>query len=558
MAANNKFEQFSQWIIDLMDDKCSEEDFEQFQKVISTKPEYMRYYVEFVSMYSLLDRHNESYESTPNLSNRDTTIAMLELMAEKELEATPIKEVETEIIEPAKLARKTKVNKSKLNSYFFTIAAFVMICFGVLWLDKKIVNYHPPHILPKIAKINSHIDGDLRHKGEKLREGQWLWPGEYSLKMGFMELEFENGAKVVLESPVEFNLKSQDKMYLKFGRLYAKVPPQAVGFTVDSKCSKVVDLGTEFGMMVNVNGDTNLHVYKGQTALFSGNETGYNFEETIAKGNAKSIDSDSGKISNIALDNTAFARSINPKTKQIWFGAVNLNLADIVGGGNGFGTGQLDMGFDPATGAIETGVPEDRRVEGKYIPVDNKFVDGVFVPVGIGQQVSSTGIIFKECPQTNTNYYMNIVNGKGSTEWELSGIEESKLGDRAIGTPEYPSILMHANSGITFDLQAIQDELASSGLTFTGFKSDTGFASPGNLNDKGVADIYVLIDGEIKYSQIGMDDCETVYNIDIKITPSDRFLTLISSDGGDPDDGPISTWADWCVFAKPELILTTR
>ncbi len=557
MAANNKYDQLSRLIIDLMDNKCSEKEFEQFQELICSKPEFMRYYVEFVSMFSLLDRREHAAESPTHMTQEDTTIAMLDLMAKQELEASPIQEIAD--TKNADNIRKTQMTKKNLKSYFFGIAAFVLICFGVLWLDKKIVNYHATNILPKLAKISCEVKSDFRFKGEKLHEGQWLWPGDYSLKDGTIELAFENGTKVILESPVEFSLKSQDKIYLKFGRLYAQVPPQAVGFAIDTKYSKVVDLGTEFGMMVNVNGDTDLHVYDGKTALFSGNDSGYNFKQTIVEGQARTVDSYSGNVSNIALDEGAFARAIDPISKHIWYGDTNINLADIVGGGNGFGTGQLELGINPDTGKRETGINQDRKVEGKFVATKyDKYIDGVFVPVGSNQQISSTGILFKECPKTNTNFYLNITNGKGSADWAIEGIETSKLGNRIIGTPDYPSILMHANLGITFDLNAIRNDLADSRLTFDRFKADTGFTSAGNLDNKGKADVYVLIDGKIKYNQSAMDNCNSIYNIDLEIKETDRFLTLISTDGGDPDDTLISTWADWCVFAKPELILKTK
>ena len=554
--ATNKYEQLSQLIVDLLDNKCSEKEFDQFQELISSKPDYMRYYVEFVSMYSLLDRREHAVDTPIHMTPEDTTIAMLDLMAKQELEATPIKEISETDISKGKTKRETHMTRKNLKSYFFSIAAFVLICFGVLWLDRKIVNYHATNILPKLAKVSCEVNGDLRFKGEKLHKGQWLWPGDYSLKNGFIELAFENGTKVVLESPVDFSLKSQDKIFLQYGRLYAYVPPQAVGFAIDTKHSKVVDLGTEFGMMVNINGDTDLHVYDGKTALFSGNNAGYKFEQTITEGQAMSVDSSSGNIKNIAIDEGAFARSIDPVSNYIWYGDKNINLADIIGGGNGFGTGQIEMGINPVTGKQETGIHQDRKVEGKFIAVDhNKYIDGVFVPVGNYQQISSTGLAFKDCPKTNTNFYINITNGIGSSDWALEGTDTSKLGDRTIGTPDSPSILMHANLGVTFDLQAIRDKLSNAKLTFNKFKADTGFTSAGNLENKGKADIYVLVDGQVRYSQIGMDNCETIYNIDIDLDENDRFLTLVATDGGDPDDILISTWADWCVFASPELIL---
>ncbi len=51
------------------------------------------------------------------------------------------------------------------------------------------------------------------------------------------------------------------------GKLRATVPPQAVGFTIGSPNLDVVDLGTEFGLQVEAEGKTEVHVFKGKVEL---------------------------------------------------------------------------------------------------------------------------------------------------------------------------------------------------------------------------------------------------------------------------------------------------
>ena len=81
--------------------------------------------------------------------------------------------------------------------------------------------------------------------------------------------------------------------------------------------------------------------------------------------------------------------------------ALPLDLADVVGGGNGFGTGTPDTGIDPRTGSIVSGITatDNPGASNIYNSVAYSFVDGVFVPDGnvggssVMTQVSSTGLM---------------------------------------------------------------------------------------------------------------------------------------------------------------------
>lgn len=93
-----------------------------------------------------------------------------------------------------------------------------------------------------------------------------LYAGQtVELESGLAEILFDSGARVVLEAPSTFRLRSDERSELLAGRLVAHVPPQAVGFTVDSPLVTVVDLGTEFAIDVTA-GATEVHVFEGAAA----------------------------------------------------------------------------------------------------------------------------------------------------------------------------------------------------------------------------------------------------------------------------------------------------
>ena len=56
-------------------------------------------------------------------------------------------------------------------------------------------------------------------------------------------------------------------MFLKSGRLTAEVPPAASGFTVNTPRLNAVDIGTRFGVNVEENGDSELHVMEGEVEV---------------------------------------------------------------------------------------------------------------------------------------------------------------------------------------------------------------------------------------------------------------------------------------------------
>lgn len=94
--------------------------------------------------------------------------------------------------------------------------------------------------------------------GSKLVAGQHL-----RLAAGLAEITFHDGAKVVLEGPATFDVRDADRAELSEGRLAAVVPREARGFAVSTGRVNVVDLGTEFGLMTNSDGDSEVHVFSG-------------------------------------------------------------------------------------------------------------------------------------------------------------------------------------------------------------------------------------------------------------------------------------------------------
>lgn len=86
--------------------------------------------------------------------------------------------------------------------------------------------------------------------------------GKYDLNRGLLHLRFAGGVMVYLEAPAQFEPLSGQRLLLRSGRLSANVPPEGIGFVVETPEAEVTDFGTEFSVDVSV-GASEVHVFEG-------------------------------------------------------------------------------------------------------------------------------------------------------------------------------------------------------------------------------------------------------------------------------------------------------
>lgn len=118
----------------------------------------------------------------------------------------------------------------------------------------------------------------------RIREDGWLPIGFLNLESGTLLIAFNSGATAVVEGPAQMSIESGNRMFLKSGRLTADVPPAASGFTVNTPRLNAVDIGTRFGVTVENNGDSELHVMEGEVEVSraSGNSVATLVREGLA------------------------------------------------------------------------------------------------------------------------------------------------------------------------------------------------------------------------------------------------------------------------------------
>ncbi len=102
--------------------------------------------------------------------------------------------------------------------------------------------------------------------GYSPKQGMPLAPTVLHLTHGLAQIEFYQGARVTLEGPAKFELLSTNSARCTQGKLSAHVPPQAKGFRIETPKGTLVDLGTDFGLDMNMP-SPEIHVFKGEVQL---------------------------------------------------------------------------------------------------------------------------------------------------------------------------------------------------------------------------------------------------------------------------------------------------
>lgn len=545
-------QQLAEYIQMELEGTLGDEQFAELTALLKSSAEARRYYSRTITAISIL-RENATAGGSAAEGSFDAALWQTLSQYEKDAEPLAAPEPSREVITGVRLRKEmmTKTGRPKLAMSFWvslgSIAALLMMVTYVM--------IHPRAAEP-VATVTDTCRAAWLQSGPETGSRLGTEHSPLVLLSGYAQLRFDSGTEVTIEGPAEFQVIAEDRLDMRRGKIYAIVPQEAIGFSIYTKNSRIIDLGTEFGVDVDSAGGTSLHVTNGSTRLIAGEKSGKKVSVEVVKGIAKKISAELSEISDIPCEAGLFVRSFNSANTCVWKGQTRLDLADIVGGGSGFGNSQDCVGIDPATGKrIDTLRYFHRPTEksGYHEVSDVPFIDGVFVPQGSGRQIISTkGHVFKDCPVTNGIYWMEISNrpmtsSLGAMDGQGTDIHRMQLNGIEYGTAEHPAIMMHPNVGITFDLDEIR-------ATIPGHVKVSRFVSLAGLSDKTTiyqanAVLWVLLDGQVAgrvtLARLGLKE----QAIDVAIDETKRFLTLAVTEG---ENGLAE---DWIFFANPTLVL---
>jgi len=201
-----------------------------------------------------------------------------------------------------------------------------------------------------------------------------------------------------------------------------------------------------------------------------------------------------------------------------------VDLADIVGGGDGSGNGVKGAGIDPRSGIARDPTPLS-FLEGieanRPVPGPSPLVAAVLVPDGSGPvRFTVDGDPIDGIPPTAREGWDAIRNGpvNAQASTTTAGIDYATTGHAILG--------LHANAAITFDLVAIRAKHPATSRRFRAVVAYGGRAETAG------AEFAVYLDG-VRMAQGRLAQASPGEPLDILLPDEARHLTLVATDGGD-------------------------
>ena len=332
----------------------SPEEQSELKEYLKSNPDALELYIGMASLHAQLSAPSKLDLEPKETASEDSVVYMrlLKELGDDERYAEPVampkETVQQELIQKVvyhNLNRKKKFTKWEVGSLMAVAASIVFVLL--------FVHFVPVRSGYEVATLTDSLNAKWADRDMSMQAGERLYAGKslLLLREGLAELQFDTNARVVIEAPAEFQILADDRIGLTYGKVYAIVPKEATGFSVYTQNTKIIDMGTEFGVQAEVGGNTQLYVLKGKTILVTDSKNNKTNEE-VGKGSARMVSGDTGETLDIACKPDLFVRDINSKSNCIWRGQDKIDLADIAGGGNGFETGLRNQGLNPATGQM--------------------------------------------------------------------------------------------------------------------------------------------------------------------------------------------------------------
>jgi hypothetical protein len=312
-----------------------------------------------------------------------------------------------------------------------------------------------------IGRITGMVD--CKWSGPAVDSPYVLLGHRYELASGLLEITYDTGARVILQGPVTYQAESKNGGFLPVGKLTGKVDAKkARGFVVRTPTALVTDLGTEFGVEVDKQGATVSHVFRGLVGVqfLSANGTPGGKLRILRKDETVRVEGSDNDRRIIDIRDFAASRFVRDISKHSGLTVKTFDLVDAVAGGDGF-SGRRNRGIDPTTGRTVDALREVEVLlgDGRYHRAEGlPFVDGVFIPDGRRGpiQTDSAGHTFDEFGSAMNETWHCIWAGGVIPVNDPRRTMSAVLGGVDYSSSDHGLLYMHANKGITFDLDAIR------------------------------------------------------------------------------------------------------
>ena len=214
----------------------------------------------------------------------------------------------TKPLATSNIIRPALLPKRRFTFTTLTTVAAMAACIALLgaWIAMPWLKSDVEETTASVAVLTRGVN--LEWESAAITPGTPLSPGLLKLKSGIAQIEFYQGARVLIEGPAELQLVSSGEATCTRGKLSANVPPQAKGFRINTPNGTIVDLGTEFGLDVS-DASAVVHVFKGEVELHKATES----MKSLKEGQAMTFAADSQLLAANASSFTSL-NEINART----------------------------------------------------------------------------------------------------------------------------------------------------------------------------------------------------------------------------------------------------
>jgi hypothetical protein len=204
---------------------------------------------------------------------------------------------------------QTAYSSNSRWGWAWTAVGIAATAAAVLFLVSSLAPSSPPVVTTAAAPVATLVEfsADAEWSQSDLSRvlGASLAAGLVELLQGRVTLRMQSGAEVILEAPARAELVNGMLVRLERGRTSVRVPEQAIGFRVLTPTAEIVDMGTEFGVAVEADGASEVHVFHG---LVMARRQGSDLIVPLLQDEAGRIEAERGDLMSIESDPERFPR----------------------------------------------------------------------------------------------------------------------------------------------------------------------------------------------------------------------------------------------------------
>jgi hypothetical protein len=158
-----------------------------------------------------------------------------------------------------------------------------------------------------IAKIMRLLDVQWSEGHNKFSLGDSLERDWLYVSSGIVQLEFSSGAALTLQGPAQLRIDSETECFVQKGKIVVLGPPDLPEFTITTPGSRVVDIGTEFGVVVRESGETDVHVLEGEVDVSLVNDDQQSVDpQRLVEAEAATLNPAERRIRSLPFDGQSF------------------------------------------------------------------------------------------------------------------------------------------------------------------------------------------------------------------------------------------------------------